>query len=86
MDPFFISSKKGRKHKDRDGELKALILDCRKQYLSVPDIKATLDAKGHRLSLRYIHLVLKEEGFSRLPRRSQYSREDVKKEIVKKIE
>jgi hypothetical protein len=86
MDPFFISSKKGRKHKDRDGELKVLILDCRKQYLSVPDIKATLDAKGHSLSLRYIHLVLKKEGFSRLPRRSQYSREDVKKEIVKKIE
>ncbi|MCP5004032.1 MAG: hypothetical protein GY941_08835, partial [Planctomycetes bacterium] len=26
MDPFFISSKKGRKHKDRDGELKDLIL------------------------------------------------------------
>ncbi|MCP4370830.1 MAG: hypothetical protein GY797_22365, partial [Deltaproteobacteria bacterium] len=25
-DSFFVSSKKGRKHKDRDGELKALIL------------------------------------------------------------
>ncbi len=86
VDPFFISSKKGRKHKDIEGELKALIIDCRKQYLSIPDIKAMLDAKGHSLSLRYIHLVLKKEGFSRLPRRSQYSREDVKKEVVKKIE
>jgi hypothetical protein len=70
-DPFFISSKKGRKHKDIEGELKALIVDCRKQYLSIPDIKATLDAKGHSLSLRYIYLVLKKEGFSRLPRRSR---------------
>ncbi len=86
VDPFFSSSKKGRKRKDIEGKLKALIVDCRKQYLSIPDIKATLDAKGHSLSLRYIQLVLKKEGFSRLPRRSQYSREDVKKEVVKKIE
>ncbi|MCP4160960.1 MAG: hypothetical protein GY760_12880, partial [Deltaproteobacteria bacterium] len=85
-DLFFISSKKGRKYKDVEGKLKTLIVDCRKQYLSIPDIKATLDAKGHCLSLRYIHLVLKKEGFSRLPRRSQHSREDVKKEVIKKIE
>ena len=83
---IFLKKTKGRKHKDTEGVLKALIVDCRKQYLSIPDIKATLDAKGHSLSLRYIYLVLKKEGFSRLPRRSQYSREDVKKEIIKKIE
>ncbi len=86
VDSFFISNKKGRKHKDAEGELKALIVDCRKQYLSIPDIKATLDAKGHSVSLRYIHQVLKKEGFSRLPRRSQYSREEVKREVVKKFE
>ncbi len=84
--PFFTINKKGRKHKDVEGELKDLIIDCRKQYLSVPDIKATLDAKGHKCSQRYIYLILTKEGFSRLPRRSQYSREDVKKEVVKKIE
>lgn len=84
--PFFTINKKGRKHKEAEGELRNLIIGCRKQYLSVPDIKAMLDAKGYKCSQRYIHLVLTKEGFSRLPRRSQSSREDVKKEVVKKIE
>ena len=85
-DSFFIVRKKGRKFKDSEGELKKLILNCRKQYLSVPDIKATLDAKGLRCSQQYIYQILTAEGFGRLPRRNKFSREDAKREVVKKIE
>jgi len=70
-DLFFFTSRPGRRKKDHDGEIKTLIILLRKQYLSIPDIKAILDAKKSQVSQKFIWRILKEEGFARLPRRSK---------------
>jgi hypothetical protein len=68
-DMFFALKKAGRKEKDTDGNVTVLIVNLRKKYLSVPDIKAITDARGYKVSEKYIHNILKKEGFDRLPRR-----------------
>ena len=68
---FFLVSAAGRQPKDPTQTTQRLIVELRKKFLSVPDIKARLDALGYRVSERYIYNVVKEAGFSRLPRRSQ---------------
>lgn len=70
-DMFFVTRKPGRREKDIEGNITALIINLRKKYLSVPDIKAITDSKGHKISERYIHNILQKEGFDRLPRRSR---------------
>lgn len=66
---FFASRKAGRKAVKEADKIARLIVDLRKKYLSVPDIKAALDARGHIVSQRYIYNVIKKDGFGRLPRR-----------------
>lgn len=73
-DMFFITKKPGRKEKDIEGNITALIVNLRKKYLSVPDIKAITDSRGHKISERYIHTILQKEGFDRLPRRAKQDR------------
>ncbi|GAX60465.1 hypothetical protein SCALIN_C11_0076 [Candidatus Scalindua japonica] len=73
-DMFFLVSKPGRKEKDFDGEIYSLIINLRKQYLSIPDIKSILDSKSYKASEKYIWEVLRKEGFARLPRRSKQAR------------
>jgi transposase len=73
-DPFFKDIKLGRKKLDQGGEVKQLIIAYRKKYLSVPDIKALLDAQNIKVSERYITTVLTENGFARLPRRDNQTR------------
>ncbi len=53
------------------GQVESLIIKLRKQYLSVPEIKAQLDALEYDLSESTIYLTLKQAGFARLPRRSR---------------
>jgi hypothetical protein len=72
---FFVERKAGRKQKDTTGEINQIIIALRKKYLSVPDIKAVLDAKGHPVSEKYVYNVIKEDGFARLPRRSLSARQ-----------
>ena len=69
VDPFFITSNAGRQPKDPSGALDRHIIALRKTYLSVPDIKAILNAQGERVSERYIYDVITQDGFTRLPRR-----------------
>lgn len=71
---FFVENRPGRKPIDATGEVTRIIIELRKKYLSVDDIKALLDAQGHVLSLRYIYEVIRREGFERLPRRDQTAR------------
>lgn len=73
---FFLLGKPGRKRNEETDEIEALVISLRKQYLSVPDIKATLDAKGIRFSERQIHNVVRREGFKRLPRRTKVVRSE----------
>ena len=76
-DPFFKESKRGRPRLDQGGEIKASIVAYRKKYLSVPEIKALLDAQNIRVSEKFIYSVLVEEGFARLPRRENAVRNDI---------
>ncbi len=68
---FFNKALLGRKVSSNHDELSELIILLRKKNLSVPDIKAILDAKNKIISERHIYNVLHKEGFARLPRRSQ---------------
>jgi len=72
---FFIVRTVGRKPKDDASETNQLIIDLRKKYLSVPDIKAVLDVQGVIVSEGHIYSFLKKEGFARLPRRNTSIRE-----------
>ncbi len=73
-DMFFITKKPGRREKDTEGNITALLVNLRKKYLSIPDIKAIADSRGHKISERYIHNILQKEGFDRLPRRAKQDR------------
>jgi transposase len=84
-DPFFIMPKKGRPFKKNKNQLDDLIVSLRKKNLSVPDIKSMIDThpRFDEISESYIDYLLKEEGFSRLPRRNNFSRE--RKEFPEKL-
>jgi len=72
---FFNSKVTGRKPKEETGITNQLIVELRKKYLSVPDIKAILDVQGHSVSERHVYNVINKEGFARLPRRNNSIRE-----------
>jgi hypothetical protein len=76
-DPFFKPIKLGRKELDKDGDITRQIVDLRKSYLSVPEIKSTLDALNIHVSERYITSVLEAQGFARMPRRDREFRQEV---------
>ena len=76
-DQFFAVKQKGRKPKDTSGEVDTFILDLRKKYLSVSDIKAVLDVQGEKISESYIYKVINKDGFARLPRRNELTRRQV---------
>ena len=73
---FFVTLTRGRKSKESAQEADQLIVELRKKYLSVPDIKAILDTLGHEVSESYVYDILKQQGFGRLPRRSQSARDE----------
>ena len=71
---FFVTAPRGRKPKDDTGKIEQLIIELRKQYLSVPDIKTVLDSLEQPVSESYIYTVIAQAGFARLPRRNQRER------------
>jgi hypothetical protein len=73
-DFFFKGSKKGRGFKSDTSRLQDLIVALRKKNFSALEIKALLEAQGHTASESYIALVLKQEGFARLPRRDRQTK------------
>lgn len=79
---FFIARTAGRKEKKEVNEIDQLIIDLRKKYLSVPDIKAVLDVQGEVVSEGHIYHVLKKEGFARLPRRNSTIREKASSALI----
>jgi transposase len=76
-DPFFKESKPGRPKLDYGGKINKLVVAYRKKYLSVPEIKAALDAQNINVSERYITSLLTNEGFDRLPRRENAVRNNI---------
>jgi len=80
-DPYFKTVTTGRKLLDEDGTLTAMIVALRKKYLSVPEIKTILEAADINVSLLYIDAVLKKQGFARLPRRDNETKQETKVEL-----
>ena len=66
---FFTNSNIGRPIKKDISTVNQTIIDLRKKYYSVPDIKIFLDAQGSKISEKTIYNILKINGFDRLPRR-----------------
>ena len=75
---FFIRPQPGRKEKSLDGSTGKLIVELRKKYLSVSEIKAILDSLGEKVSEKYIYNLLVREGFTRLPRRSNQAKTETR--------
>ena len=71
---FFQHKTAGRKPKENKSKTDELIIELRKKYLSVPDIKAILDTLGVEISETYVYKVVQTNGFARLPRRSSEAR------------
>jgi hypothetical protein len=74
---FFVEYRPGRKTSPATNEVKSLIIEMRKKYYSVPDIKVALDGLGFSISEKNIFNIVSAEGFSRLPRRSKLVRQQL---------
>ena len=74
--PFFLPPAKGPQKAPKSDPLREQIVRARKQNLSIYDIQRILHEQGQPLSSTYISLILKEEGFARLPRRADEERPD----------
>jgi hypothetical protein len=66
---FFTPPAKGPQIAPKSDPVREPIIALRKQNLSIYDISRALTKEGHPLSPVAVSLVLKEEGFARLPRR-----------------
>ena len=68
---FFVQTKPGPKFGPKKYHSRNRVIDLRKKNYSVKDIQTTLKEEGIQLSGVSIWSILKEEGFSRLPRRRE---------------
>jgi len=66
---FFLAPNKGPKAAPKRDPARQEVIALRKQNLSIYDISKSLAGSGHRLSPAAVALILKEEGFAKLPRR-----------------
>ena len=73
---FFLQPHKGPHRAPKRDPVRDQVIALRKQNFSTYDISETLKAEGHSLSPVTIALLLKEEGFARLPRRADDERPD----------
>lgn len=68
---FFKEFKKGKKPGKNRVRAKEIVIEMRKKYYSVEDIKVVLDAQNMNVSSKTIYNIISSEGFARLPRRSK---------------
>src|SRR5215471_9758384 len=66
---FFQTPRPGPRQAPARERVRALVVAMRKRNLSVYDIQQELAAAGHTLSINSLSILLREEGFARLPRR-----------------
>ena len=78
-DPFFYQKPRGRKKSQQSTMARDLILELRKKYYSVEDIKTILDSKNYNISEKTIYNILHADGFSRLPRRLKVQRQKLER-------
>jgi transposase/IS30 family transposase len=71
---FFIAPKKGPHKAPKRDNLREQVIALRKQNHSIYDISKCLETKRRKLSPGSVSIILKEEGFARLPRRRDEER------------
>ena len=71
---FFVEGRRQLHARQRTDDRRQKIIALRKQNLSIYDISRALQHDGQRLSAAAIDLILKAEGFARLPRRRDEQR------------
>jgi hypothetical protein len=71
---FFLPPAKGPKSAPKSDRLREQIVALRKQNLSIYDISQVLSREAEPFSPVAVSLILKEEGFARLPRRQDEER------------
>lgn len=71
---FFLPPQKGPQVSPKTDRLRDQVVALRKQNFSIYDISRVLEEAGHPLSPVGVSLILKEEGFARLPRRRDEER------------
>jgi hypothetical protein len=72
--PFFLPPAKGPHKAPKKDKVREKVIALRKENLSIYDISSVLQTKGHKVSPVSVSLILKEEGFARLPRRRDEER------------
>ena len=72
--PFFLPPQKGPQASPKADRLRDKVVALRKQNLSIYDISRVLEESGQRVSAVAVSLMLKDEGFARLPRRRDEER------------
>ena len=71
---FFAVASKGPRIAPKKERVRARVVALRKQNLSVYDIARMLEGEGERLSPAAVALIVKEEGFAKLPQRRDEER------------
>lgn len=72
---FFVSPSRQKAEKpNQKSRVREKVIALRKQNLSIYDISRSLEAQRQELSPPAVSLILKEEGFARLPRRGDEER------------
>ena len=72
--PFFLPPQKGPQASPKADRVRDRVVALRKQNLSIYDISRVLAESIQRMSPVAVSLILKEEGFARLPRRRDEER------------
>ncbi len=80
---FFQIKKPGRKEMKQKKPIVHMVVALRKKYLSVHDIKVILDGKGIKVSEKEIYLIVKQEGFARLHRRTKKEKQKLEIPTIK---
>ncbi len=83
INPFFLAKKVGRPKVGDNNDINNIIFGLRKKNFSIEDIKISLDAMGHKISGNTIYLILKKDGFARLPKRNKQEKCRLEKVKIK---
>ncbi|MCL5126611.1 MAG: hypothetical protein M1511_19385 [Deltaproteobacteria bacterium] len=76
---FFKDVQRGPHTAPKRDPIRELVISLRKQNLSIYDIQRELDERGTEISVNALSILLREEGFARLPRRRDDERPDTKR-------
>jgi hypothetical protein len=82
---FFRERRYGPQSAPRRDRVRELVVAMRKRNLSVYDIQRELREAGHELSINSLAILLREEGFARLPRRRDEERPETTKPEVAEV-